>query len=233
MGNTKTTSGDIVGRQILIYHKPLLGRPFFLQLILDNWSLSLWRRFKPSVSSCFALHYRQFWLISFSVDKCLRMCGLEAYADAVVGLLNLACQQPRLLLFLDEPTSGLDSQSAWAIITFLCELADSGQAILYTWVLYTSDSVLILNFISIHQHSGELLTNFSSFARAAKLSTLVTSLLWCCNTSNIMEPHSVTKMPTRKSFVGSVVRGVKLWQCGIHAWCHWSWSNHEHICWLA
>ncbi|KAG2112806.1 hypothetical protein BD769DRAFT_1673956 [Suillus cothurnatus] len=81
------------------------------------------------------------------------MCGLEAYADAVVGLLNLACQQPRLVLFLDEPMSGLNSQSAWAIITFLHKLADSGQAILYT----------------------ELLTNFSSFTRAAKPSTLVTN----------------------------------------------------------
>ena len=89
------------------------------------------------------------------------MCGLEAYADAVVGSLgveykkrttiavelaakvcyiclkilfssNLACRQPKLLLFLDEPTSGLDSQSAWAIVTFLRELADNGQAILCT-----------------------------------------------------------------------------------------------------
>ncbi|KAG2062951.1 hypothetical protein BDR04DRAFT_1164429 [Suillus decipiens] len=108
-------------------------------------------------------HLRQ-----LDVDKCLQMCGLEAYADAVMGLLNLACPQPRLLLFLDEPTSGLDSQSAWAIITFLRELADSGQAILYT----------------IHQRSGELLIKFS-FARAAKPSTLVTSLLRCCNTSNL------------------------------------------------
>ncbi|KAG2062978.1 P-loop containing nucleoside triphosphate hydrolase protein, partial [Suillus decipiens] len=89
-------------------------------------------------------HLRQlefFRLISFSVDKCLQMCGLEAYADAVMGLLNLACPQPRLLLFLDEPTSGLDSQSAWAIITFLRELADSGQAI------------FLCSHSELHQHS--------------------------------------------------------------------------------
>jgi ATP-binding cassette subfamily G (WHITE) protein 2 (SNQ2) len=40
--------------------------------------------------------------------------------------------QPKLLLFLDEPTSGLDSQSAWAIVSFLRDLANSGQAILCT-----------------------------------------------------------------------------------------------------
>jgi len=40
--------------------------------------------------------------------------------------------KPKLLLFLDEPTSGLDSQSAWAIMTFLRELANNGQAILCT-----------------------------------------------------------------------------------------------------
>ncbi|KAF8452841.1 hypothetical protein L210DRAFT_846141, partial [Boletus edulis BED1] len=40
----------------------------------------------------------------------------------------------KLLLFLDEPTSGLDSQSAWAIVSFLRDLADSGQAILCTCV---------------------------------------------------------------------------------------------------
>ena len=42
--------------------------------------------------------------------------------------------QPKLLLFLDEPTSGLDSQSAWAIMAFLRDLADHGQAILCTYV---------------------------------------------------------------------------------------------------
>jgi ATP-binding cassette subfamily G (WHITE) protein 2 (SNQ2) len=93
--------------------------------------------------------------IQAHVDKCLQMCGLEAYADAVVGSLGVEhkkrttiavelAAKPKLLLFLDEPTSGLDSQSAWAIITFLRELADSGQAILCT----------------IHQPSGELFQLF-------------------------------------------------------------------------
>lgn len=40
--------------------------------------------------------------------------------------------KPKLLLFLDEPTSGLDSQSAWAIVNFLRDLANHGQAILCT-----------------------------------------------------------------------------------------------------
>ncbi|KAJ8595721.1 hypothetical protein M405DRAFT_806639 [Rhizopogon salebrosus TDB-379] len=89
------------------------------------------------------------------VDQCLKMCGLEAYADAVVGSLGVEYKKrttiavelaakPKLLLFLDEPTSGLDSQSAWAIVTFLRELADNGQAILCT----------------IHQPSGELFQLF-------------------------------------------------------------------------
>lgn len=93
--------------------------------------------------------------IQAHVDKCLQMCGLEAYADAVVGSLGVEhkkrttiavelAAKPKLLLFLDEPTSGLDSQSAWGIITFLRELADSGQAILCT----------------IHQPSGELFQLF-------------------------------------------------------------------------
>ncbi|KIK95039.1 hypothetical protein PAXRUDRAFT_11683 [Paxillus rubicundulus Ve08.2h10] len=89
------------------------------------------------------------------VDKCLKMCGLEAYANAIVGSLGVEhkkrttigvelAAKPKLLLFLDEPTSGLDSQSAWAIMTFLRELADDGQAILCT----------------IHQPSAELFQVF-------------------------------------------------------------------------
>ncbi|KAG2054926.1 pleiotropic drug resistance ABC transporter [Suillus hirtellus] len=89
------------------------------------------------------------------VGKCLQMCGLEAYADAIVGSLGVEHRQrttiavelaakPKLLLFLDEPTSGLDSQSAWAIVQFLRELAGHGQAILCT----------------IHQPSAELFQVF-------------------------------------------------------------------------
>ena len=77
------------------------------------------------------------------VEKCLLMCGLEKYADAIVGSLGVEhrkrltiavelAAKPKLLLFLDEPTSGLDSQSAWAIVSFLRTLADNGQAILCT-----------------------------------------------------------------------------------------------------
>ncbi|KAF8345691.1 pleiotropic drug resistance ABC transporter, partial [Amanita rubescens] len=87
--------------------------------------------------------------------KCLKMCGLEEFADAMVYSLGTELRKrltigvelaakPRLLLFLDEPTSGLDSQSAWSIVSFLRELADNGQAILCT----------------IHQPSAELFQVF-------------------------------------------------------------------------
>ncbi|THH12068.1 hypothetical protein EW145_g234 [Phellinidium pouzarii] len=89
------------------------------------------------------------------VEMCLKMCGLEAHADAIVGSLGVEhrkrttiavelAAKPKLLLFLDEPTSGLDSQSAWAITSFLRTLADNGQAILCT----------------IHQPSSELFQVF-------------------------------------------------------------------------
>ncbi|PPQ86500.1 hypothetical protein CVT25_008244 [Psilocybe cyanescens] len=89
------------------------------------------------------------------VEKCLAMCGLEEYAEASVGSLSIEhrkrttigvelAAKPKLLLFLDEPTSGLDSQSAWAIMEFLRNLADNGQAILCT----------------IHQPSAELFQVF-------------------------------------------------------------------------
>jgi|SRR6266849_1850848 len=95
-----------------------------------------------------------------SVETVLKMCGLEKHADAIVGTLGVehkkrttigvelaakVCKatpvphypkmtlpKPKLLLFLDEPTSGLDSQSAWAIVNFLRDLANHGQAILCT-----------------------------------------------------------------------------------------------------
>ncbi|KAF9445670.1 pleiotropic drug resistance ABC transporter [Macrolepiota fuliginosa MF-IS2] len=88
-------------------------------------------------------------------DRVLEMCGLGPFADAIVGTLGVEerkrttigvelAAKPKLLLFLDEPTSGLDSQSAWAIVSFLRELANSGQAILCT----------------IHQPSSELFEAF-------------------------------------------------------------------------
>ena len=81
------------------------------------------------------------------VEKCLSMCGLETCADAIVGTLGVEqrkrltiavelAAKPKLLLFLDEPTSGLDSQSAWAIVSFLRTLADNGQAVLCTCVVF-------------------------------------------------------------------------------------------------
>ncbi|TFK72114.1 hypothetical protein BDN72DRAFT_957578 [Pluteus cervinus] len=89
------------------------------------------------------------------VDKCITLCGLEQYANAAVGTLDTEqrkrttiavelAAKPKLLLFLDEPTTGLDSQSAWAILAFLRNLADHGQAILCT----------------IHQPSAELFQVF-------------------------------------------------------------------------
>jgi ATP-binding cassette subfamily G (WHITE) protein 2 (SNQ2) len=88
-------------------------------------------------------------------ETVLKMCGLEKHADAIVGTLGVEhrkrttigvelAAKPKLLLFLDEPTSGLDSQSAWAIVSFLRDLANHGQAILCT----------------IHQPSGELFQEF-------------------------------------------------------------------------
>ncbi|KAF8816092.1 hypothetical protein BYT27DRAFT_7248614 [Phlegmacium glaucopus] len=82
-------------------------------------------------------------------EKCLVMCGLEPFADAMVGSLGIEQRKrttigPSLLLFLDEPTSGLDSQSAWVIMKFLRSLADNGQSVLCT----------------IHQPSAELFQVF-------------------------------------------------------------------------
>jgi ATP-binding cassette subfamily G (WHITE) protein 2 (SNQ2) len=90
------------------------------------------------------------------VNEVLDMCGLEDYADAIVGTLNVELRKrttigvelaarPKLLVFLDEPTSGIDSQSAYRLVSFLRSLADRGQAILCT----------------IHQPSAELMQQFN------------------------------------------------------------------------
>ena len=81
------------------------------------------------------------------VDEVIKLLGMEAYADAVVGVpgegLNVEqrkrltigvelAAKPQLLLFLDEPTSGLDSQTSWSILDLIDTLTQHGQAILCT-----------------------------------------------------------------------------------------------------
>jgi len=125
------------------------------------------------------------------VETCIRMCGLEAYADAVIGSLGIEhrkrttiavelAAKPKLLLFLDEPTSGLDSQSAWAIMSFLRSLADNGQAILCTIhqpsaelfqvCVIASSRVYFAVFLRSTQPS-RFSTGFSFYAKVARLCT--------------------------------------------------------------
>ncbi|EGO01341.1 hypothetical protein SERLA73DRAFT_159769 [Serpula lacrymans var. lacrymans S7.3] len=109
------------------------------------------------------------------VNKCLAMCGLEAFAEATVGSLGVEhkkrttiavelAAKPQLLLFLDEPTSGLDSQSAWAIVSFLRDLADSGQAILCT-IHQVFDRLLLLRKGGETVYFGDLGKNATSLLR--------------------------------------------------------------------
>ncbi|KAE8325069.1 ABC-2 type transporter-domain-containing protein [Aspergillus sergii] len=101
------------------------------------------------------------------VEEVIRLLGMEAYADAVVGVpgegLNVEqrkrltigvelAAKPQLLLFLDEPTSGLDSQTSWSILDLIDTLTQHGQAILCT----------------IHQPSAMLFQRFDRLLFLAK-----------------------------------------------------------------
>ncbi|TID13152.1 hypothetical protein CANINC_005008 [Pichia inconspicua] len=93
------------------------------------------------------------------VETIMKILHMEDYADSVAGVpgfglnveqrkkLSIATElvaKPSLLLFLDEPTSGLDSQSSWAIVQVLKELAKAGQAILCT--IHQPSAVLFEQF---------------------------------------------------------------------------------------
>ncbi|KAL2852094.1 ABC-2 type transporter-domain-containing protein [Aspergillus pseudoustus] len=101
------------------------------------------------------------------VEEVIKLLGMEAYADAVVGVpgegLNVEqrkrltigvelAAKPQLLLFLDEPTSGLDSQTSWSILELIDTLTKHGQAILCT----------------IHQPSAMLFERFDRLLFLAK-----------------------------------------------------------------
>ncbi|GLI74715.1 multidrug resistance protein [Penicillium ochrochloron] len=101
------------------------------------------------------------------VDEVIKLLGMEAYADAVVGVpgeglsveqrkrLTIGAElaaKPQLLLFLDEPTSGLDSQTSWSILNLIDTLTKHGQAILCT----------------IHQPSAMLFQRFDRLLFLAK-----------------------------------------------------------------
>ncbi|KAL5363864.1 ABC-2 type transporter-domain-containing protein [Aspergillus floccosus] len=101
------------------------------------------------------------------VEEVIKLLGMDAYADAVVGVpgegLNVEqrkrltigvelAAKPQLLLFLDEPTSGLDSQTSWSILDLIDTLTKHGQAILCT----------------IHQPSAMLFQRFDRLLFLAK-----------------------------------------------------------------
>ncbi|VEU23683.1 DEKNAAC104927 [Brettanomyces naardenensis] len=124
------------------------------------------------------------------VEKIMQILHMEEYADAIAGQtgyglnveqrkkLSIATElvtKPSLLLFLDEPTSGLDSQSAWAIVQVLKQLAKAGQAILCTihqpsaTLFEEFDRLLLLQrggqtvyFGDIGKNSGSVLNYFES-----------------------------------------------------------------------
>ncbi|KAH9997170.1 ABC-2 type transporter-domain-containing protein, partial [Xylariaceae sp. FL0662B] len=117
------------------------------------------------------------------VDEVIALLGMEAYADAVIGVpgegLNVEqrkrltigvelAAKPDLLLFLDEPTSGLDSQTAWSIATLIRKLSNNGQAILCTihqpsaMLFQQFDRLLLLSFGGKTVYFGDIGENSST-----------------------------------------------------------------------
>ncbi|KAL5532389.1 SNQ2_2 [Sanghuangporus sanghuang] len=113
------------------------------------------------------------------VDSCLKMCGLEAYADAMVCTLSLEnrrrtsigielAAQPRLLFFLDEPTSGLDPQEALAIVALLRDLANHGQAIICS--MYQPSSEILDHFdLLLVLHKGGKMVYFGDIGNDCEI----------------------------------------------------------------
>lgn len=81
------------------------------------------------------------------VEKIIDLLDMRKYSESLVGAVGRGLNveqrkklsigvelvaKPSLLLFLDEPTSGLDSQSSWAIVQVMKQLAKAGQSILCT-----------------------------------------------------------------------------------------------------
>ena len=77
---------------------------------------------------------------TIGVELAAKVNASKPYFESVL----IVCQ-PKLLLFLDEPTPGLDSQSAWAIMNFLCELADRTSNTLHVSYITCAGSVPMLN----------------------------------------------------------------------------------------
>ncbi|VEU23039.1 DEKNAAC104080 [Brettanomyces naardenensis] len=116
------------------------------------------------------------------VDRIMSMLDMQDYADAIAGntgyglnveqrkKLSIATElvaKPSLLLFLDEPTSGLDSQSAWAIVKILRQLAGAGQAILCT--IHQPSATLFEQFdrLLLLQRGGQT-TYFGDIGKSSK-----------------------------------------------------------------
>lgn len=187
-------------RWTLIYLSRLFVRLYWFRPSFDSRNPFQIRRRKPSMSLLRSPLNSLLRPYPVSVETCLKMCGLESHAEAIVGSLGVEhkkrttiavelAAKPKLLLFLDEPTSGLDSQSAWAITAFLRTLADNGQAILCTYVIHQriifAFSHLIPVFTSRRANCSKFSIGYFSSARADKLFTSVTLELMLRHLSNI------------------------------------------------